>query len=233
VKCPHCLDNFFEAWRRFVPPTGATKALVEDVDGAWAVEYCRCPGCKRLIFRLCRWNASPAPDAPGNGAESAGHGDADSVELVRPRGMSRAALPPEVPPDFASAYREACEVLALSPRASAALSRRCLQRLLVEVGGARGKDLSAQIEHLLDSKVLPVHLAEGIDTVRNIGHFSAHANKSQNTGEITDVEAGEADWTLDILESLFDFYFVQPARLKTKRDSLNEKLKDAGAPPTE
>jgi hypothetical protein len=41
---------------------------------------------------------------------------------------------------------------------------------------------------------------------------------------------GEAEWLLDVLEGLFDFYFVQPALLKAKRDALNKKLKDAGKP---
>jgi hypothetical protein len=43
------------------------------------------------------------------------------------------------------------------------------------------------------------------------------------------VEPGEAEWTLDVLEILFDFYFVQPARLKAKRDALNKKLAEADA----
>jgi hypothetical protein len=33
------------------------------------------------------------------------------------------------------------------------------------------------------------------------------------------------------LETLFDFFFVQPELLKAKRDALNKKLKDAGKPP--
>jgi uncharacterized protein Smg (DUF494 family) len=45
------------------------------------------------------------------------------------------------------------------------------------------------------------------------------------------VETGEAEWNLDVLESLFDFYFVQPANLKKKKDALNLKLKEAGKPP--
>jgi len=32
------------------------------------------------------------------------------------------------------------------------------------------------------------------------------------------------------LESLFDFYFVQPAALRKKQDALNAKLKEAGKP---
>lgn len=31
-------------------------------------------------------------------------------------------------------------------------------------------------------------------------------------------------------EGLFDFYFVQPAILRKKRDALNKKLADAGKP---
>ena len=45
------------------------------------------------------------------------------------------------------------------------------------------------------------------------------------------VDPDEAEWNLDVLESLFDFYFVQPARAKAKRDALNKKLTDAGKPP--
>ena len=55
--------------------------------------------------------------------------------------------------------------------------------------------------------------------------------KSTHTGEIMDVEPGEAEWLLDTLEGLFDFYFVQPATLKTKREALNAKLADANKPP--
>ena len=78
---------------------------------------------------------------------------------------------------------------------------------------------------------LPPDIADNIDAIRNIGNFAAHANKSKSTGEVVDVEPHEAEWNLDVLESLFDFYFVQPAKAKARRDSLNEKLFDAGKPP--
>jgi len=44
------------------------------------------------------------------------------------------------------------------------------------------------------------------------------------------VEAGEAEWNLDTLEGLFDFYFVQPAVLQAKKEALNKKLSGAGKP---
>ncbi|MGA9972020.1 MAG: hypothetical protein WA757_14400 [Candidatus Acidiferrales bacterium] len=64
----------------------------------------------------------------------------------------------------------------------------------------------------------------------DIGNFAAHPIKSKQTGEIVAVEPGEAEWNLDVLESLFDFYF-QPAILKEKKDALNKRLAEAGKPP--
>jgi hypothetical protein len=78
---------------------------------------------------------------------------------------------------------------------------------------------------------LPSHLAEAIDAVRSLGNFAAHPLKSTNTGEVLDVEPGEAEWLLEVLEQLFDFYFIQPAKLQARRAALNQKLQEAGKPP--
>ncbi|HXN53315.1 MAG TPA: DUF4145 domain-containing protein [Candidatus Acidoferrum sp.] len=151
--------------------------------------------------------------------------------LLWPKGVSRAPVPSEVPPDIVEDYKEACLVLADSPKASAALSRRCLQNLLRRAAGVKPGDLSKEIDQVLDSGKLPTEVAENIDAVRNIGNFAAHPNKSTATGEVVSVEPDEAEWNLDVLESLFDFYFVQPARAKAKRVALNKKLQDANKPP--
>jgi hypothetical protein len=102
---------------------------------------------------------------------------------------------------------------------------------LREKAGTRKKDLNDQIQEVIDSKRLPTHLAAAIDAVRVLGNFAAHPLKSQNTGEIIEVEPGEAEWSLDTLEGLFDFYFVQPAILEAKRAALDKKLAEAGKPP--
>jgi hypothetical protein len=92
-------------------------------------------------------------------------------------------------------------------------------------------DLSNEIQQVIDGKTLPSHITERIDAVRNIGNFAAHPIKSQSTGQIMSVLPGEAELNLDVLESLFDFYFVQPAITQKKKDDLNRKLKEAGKPP--
>lgn len=91
--------------------------------------------------------------------------------------------------------------------------------------------MAQEIQEALDSGHLPSHLAESLDAIRNIGNFAAHPIKSKSTREVVPVEPGEAEWNLEVLEALFDFFFVQPARLRKKRDALNKKLSDVGKPP--
>jgi hypothetical protein len=140
-------------------------------------------------------------------------------------------VPREVPPEFADDYKEACAVLSDSPKASAALSRRCLQHILRAKAGVKAGDLVKEIEQVIASNMLPTDLAEAVDAIRNIGNFAAHPAKDKSTGEIVDVEEGEAEWCLDVLEQLFDFYFVRPALLQRKKDELNKKLAAIGKPP--
>jgi len=204
MKCPHCTQGIHEGWQLF----GNTN--FEDVDAPWAIQYMTCPECSRIILRL--QNRSTG-----------------MLQLLRPRAPARAALSLDVPEAFAADYREACLVLADSPKASAALSRRCLQQLLRDKGGVKPGNLSDEIDQAMQG--LPQHLAKAVDAIRNLGNFSAHPTKSTGTSEIVDVELGEADWCLEVLEGLFDFYFVQPAALQRKRDALNEKLQEAGKPP--
>jgi hypothetical protein len=130
---------------------------------------------------------------------------------------------------LANDYREAALVLTDSPKASAALSRRCLQHLLHEVAGIKRANLDQEIEEAMKSA--PSYLADQLHAVRVIGNFAAHPMKSTNTGEIIDVEPGEAEMLLDTLDLAFDFYLVQPAEVKRKRDAINQKLRDAGRQP--
>jgi len=150
--------------------------------------------------------------------------------MIYPKNSTRSPLPQSVPDEFASDYREACLVADDSPKASAALSRRCLQHLLREKADVKHSDLGKEIQEVIDSGQLPSHLADAMDAVRNLGNFAAHPLKSKSSGEVVDVEPGEAEWNLDTLEGLFDHYFTQPAALEAKRAALNAKLADLGKP---
>lgn len=151
--------------------------------------------------------------------------------LGYPKAPTRPAPPSQVPSEFAEDYIEAALVIIESPKASAALSRRCLQHILREKAAVKHSDLAKEIDQVISGNSLPSYLAEAIDAVRNIGNFAAHPIKSTSSGEVVPVEPGEAEWNLDVLEGLFDFYFVQPELLKNRRATLNAKLASAGKPP--
>jgi hypothetical protein len=139
-------------------------------------------------------------------------------------------IPQDVPEPYKQDFIEAVQTLSISPKASAALSRRIIQALLREQAGTKSKDLRVQIDEVLDAKIFPSYIADDLHAVRNIGNFAAHEMKDKLSGEILDVEPGEADWTLDVAAAMLDFYFVEPAKAVKRRTELNEKLKAAGKP---
>lgn len=118
-------------------------------------------------------------------------------------------------------------VLSISPKASAALSRRCLQHLLRNAANVPAGDLYNEIQDAISNSRMPSYLADQVDQIRKIGNMSAHPMKSKQTGMIVEVEPHEAEWTLDVLELLFDFYYVQPAIAKAKAAQLVAKVADA------
>lgn len=213
-KCPHCMVmNKFEPievennnqWR--VYPLGGilSKLNLKDSFKGEVIELrvSRCANCGKNVISL-------------NG------------KLIYPLGSSRTPCPSEVPINISQDYTEACLVEPFSKKASAALSRRCLQNMLHDKGIVK-RDLSQEIDEAM--KTLPSNLAESIDAIRHIGNFAAHPIKSTSTGEITDVEDEEAEWALDVLEGLFDYYYVQPSNVKRRTEAMNKKLTDLGKPP--
>ncbi|MHB8780621.1 MAG: DUF4145 domain-containing protein [Candidatus Geothermincolia bacterium] len=217
MKCPHCLVEFHDELN--------TIQIARDEDGIWAIESYMCPNpaCCRAIIFLAR-------------QEIMGHGMfmvATTIDsrLIRPPSTTR-AIPHEVnDPDIRADFDEACLVLPYSPKASAALSRRCLQHLLEKKAGVKKSNLRDEIAEVLPK--LPSDLRDAIDAVRNYGNFSAHPMEDENTGIILDVEPGEAEWTLDILEELFEYYYVRPAVIARKKAALDAKLSQAGKPPSQ
>ena len=208
MKCPHCLVTIHD--------DGSEADISIHEHFEWFVYYLHCPNCEKVI---CWLGSAPADDEVANWI------------MIHPRSIGRAPVPPEVPKMISEDYIEASLVLADSPKASAALSRRCLQHILREKAKVKHGDLAREIQEVISNGSLPSHIAESLDYVRNIGNFATHPNKSLATGAIVAVDPGEAEWSLDVIELLFDFYFVQPEAARRKRAALNEKLGELGKPP--
>jgi hypothetical protein len=207
ARCPHCgtFVQFAE---------GATEDL--QVKGYWtdySVRWVECPHCHGVVIALTHHPK----------------GESTQETLIYPLNSQRAPVSPEVPLAIKSDYDEAALILPLSAKGSAALSRRCLQAVLANAGNANPKiDLSRQIDEVAPN--LPSDVRQMLEQVRVIGNFSVHPLKDTNSGTIVEVEPGEAEWNLDVLDELFDFYYVKPAAIKRKTDELNQKLTAAGKP---
>ena len=120
-------------------------------------------------------------------------------------------------------------ILEISPRASAALSRRCLENLLRKKAPIKSdtRRITKLIDETIESKTLPADLAELLHYVREIGDFSAHPIKDEHTDIIINVSKEEAELNLEVIQRLFDFYFVQPAKNIAIKKKLDEKIQKA------
>jgi Domain of unknown function (DUF4145) len=216
MKCPHCTISIHESWTGneiFAEAVGETR---------WRVQIMFCPECKESILRF--------------GQAQIGSNyvtEPKSWKQFYPSGSSR-PVPADVPKDVANDYSEASLVMQLSPKASAALSRRCLQTVLRNAGYTQ-KDLSKQIDAVLAEsdarKALPSGVHMIVDTVRNFGNFAAHKITDQTTLQIISVEPAEAEYCLDVLDAVFDHYYVKPAQAKAVKAALDAKLTAAKKPP--
>lgn len=140
-----------------------------------------------------------------------------------------------MPPDIGQDYIEACRVLPFSAKASAALSRRCLQTILHK-HGYKARDLAKEIDLLLNEadpkKGIPELLRLTVDGIRDFGNFSAHPITDLTTLQIIDVEPEEAEWCLETVEEMFRHFYVRPEQAKIRKAALDAKLAAAGKPPS-
>lgn len=222
MDCLHCGKAFHDAWEqktiKVVPDSNYNGEYIPLI--RWDSCATICPACKKLTLKLVVLNAQ--------------QGFQVDEFVAYPDSTFRKPTPLEVPVAIANDYEEACKVLRISAKASAALSRRCLQAILVSQGYNQ-KDLAKQIDALLNEtdakKSIPTALHQTVDAIRNFGNFSAHPITDQTTSQILPVEVGEAEWCLDILEEMFDHYYVKPAQAVARKSALDAKLAAANKPP--
>jgi hypothetical protein len=223
MKCPHCLTDFHE--------NGASRKMLRDditevvgrsvgtSDVNWAYQSTQCSKCLDVTIEIAPFT-------------QVGMRRGEWRRVLSSRSESRPRSP-RVPQGIAADYVEACNVLPQSAKASAALSRRCLQSIL-HAAGYRGRDLNAEIDLLLNEidtkKAIPLRLRETIDAIRQFGNFSAHPIDDKTTLQIIEVEPEEAEWSLEILEGCFEHLYVGPSVARAKRAALDAKLAAAGKP---
>ncbi len=203
MDCPHCQAELTAKPHVF--------ALGIDQDGTWQVSSSRCAVCDRLIVNLCTKEGCTYPAWPVSSA--------------------RARLSDDVPAEYSDDYHTAAQIIFFSPEASAALSRRSLHRLLAAEVHAGHGGLADQIRQATLAPDLPAYLKLALRKLAAVARLEPDSAKSQRPEALATVEPGEAEWLLEVLQSLYDLYFVEPARMQRKQDALEENIA-LPAPPT-
>ncbi len=140
--------------------------------------------------------------------------DSEPIVAVRLIPESTAKPQPDyIPAPIREDYLEACRIQSLSPKASATLSRRCIQGMIRDFAGISKGTLAEEVKELrgrVNEGAAPKGVSEesvdAIDHVRAIGNIGAHMEKDINL--IVSIEPNEALILIGLIESLFDEWYV-------------------------
>ena len=114
-------------------------------------------------------------------------------------------FPDYIPKQLRDDYFEACLIKEKSAKASATLSRRCLQGIIRDFWGVKKRTLFEEIAELEDK--VDATTWRAIDSVRQVGNIGAHMEQDVNL--IIDVEPDEAALLIWLIETLFEEWYIE------------------------
>lgn len=184
---------------------------------------CANTACREVSLRL--WFGKGSYKNRSNEGVSFYLNEGSEYYMLRPLSFAK-PQPASVPQVLANDYYEACKIRDLSPKASATLSRRVLQGMIRDFCGISKSRLIDEIKALkkLDDdgkapKGVEAESIAAIDHVREIGNIGAHMESDINV--IVDVDPGEAQALIELIEMLFEEWYVA----RSKREAKLKKIK--------
>jgi len=147
-------------------------------------------------------------------------GETLQVTRILPDSLAR-PQPEFIPSPLREDYSEAWKIRDLSPKASATLSRRCLQGMIRDLAGVHEKTLFKEIEKLrelseknLAPKGVSEDSIESLHHVRSLGNIGAHMEADIDI--VIPVDPKEAQILIDLIEILFDEWYVAREKRRSK-----------------
>lgn len=125
-------------------------------------------------------------------------------------------FPSYIPLPILCDYKEACLIRDLSPKASATLSRRCLQGIIRDFWKTKPGRLVDEIDQIKPN-VDPLTWG-AIDAVRKLGNIGAHMEKDISV--IVDVDPDEAELLIGLIETLLREWYVAREERKARMGSI-------------
>jgi len=153
--------------------------------------------------------------------------------LMYPTGLSAAAPPAEdMPPTAKSLYREAAEVVGISPRAGTALARATLENLLRHLDPAPARNLAARIERIQSAVSTP--LAQMLTIIRHTGNMALHAGDAEDDLMVLVLDPEQEPIVglfFEAINDLVDELITRPARAQALFEKLPEDVRAKVANP--
>lgn len=148
---------------------------------------------------------------------------------LRPESAAK-PFPDYIPAVILSDYAEACLIRDLSPKASATLSRRCMQGIIRNYWSITNNNLAKAIIELEDK--IDGTTWGAIDAIRKIGNIGAHMEKDIDL--IVDVDPEEAGMLIDLIEMMLEEWYIHRHERGLKMQKIidaadsKKEMKDAG-----
>lgn len=182
------------------------------------VIVCPNPECEEITIRSSLYKSTNPP-------EYNYYSGSDNVPIhtwkLLPHSHAR-PFPSYIPEPILNDYNEACAISDLSPKASATLARRCLQGMIRDYWTIADKTLYKEINALEDK--VSTQVWNSLNAVREIGNIGAHMEQDINV--IVDVEPDEAKILIELLEILFEEWYIARHERDSKFSRI-QKIRDA------
>lgn len=136
---------------------------------------------------------------------------------IKPQGIVK-YFPDFVPRAILADYKEAALIKDLSPKASATLSRRCLQGMIRDFWGVKKANLFEEIKAIQGN--VDTDTWHAIDAIRSIGNIGAHMEKDINL--IIDVDPDEALLLIQLIENLINDWYVERESRRSRAQAIVE-----------
>ncbi len=195
--------------------------LIEEIDkGAGVVVGIRwmvCPNhaCREILVKIFRSNVIA-------------HRLNESESWIAvPKANEPPRLDESIPEQYERDYREASMILEDSSRMSAVLSRKIIADLLKDYGRFDEHRLTKQIERFIADPSHAQRLKDDLQYGREIGNFGAHRMLDEE-GNVVEATKDDAQWALEMVKELFDYFIVTPSRSEKRRREFDKKLEKAG-----
>lgn len=193
--CPYCnsvmpliSDTLSERYPSFYTDNDFSPFTKHD-ESALRISFYKCPKCGNYTIS----------------ARGVGDKTQNIDSMIQPRSSAN-QFPDYVPEQIRNDYEEAYLISLLSPKASATLSRRCIQGMIHHKWKITLKNLNQEISALKD-KIEP-SLWSAIDSLRQLGNIGAHMESDVNT--IVDIDPDETQKLIALVEILIKEWYIVP-----------------------